>query len=447
MRKNLDIDPRYQCAAKKLAAQIYKTPEKGFYEETATKLFADCLEELGLKVTRNIARTGCIATVELGGSGPRIAIIAELDAIKCRTHPASGSDGYAHCCGHNLQVATMYMLASKLMEWKQEGSLCGTVDIIGVPSEEYIDLSVKEELQQRGEIQYFGGKQELIRKGYFDHVDIAMITHNMPADYMGTNDVVIGGAGLGFSAKKVEFFGREAHAGMHPEEGVNALQAMVLALNNINAIRDTFQEKHGVRVHYIMTNGGETVNVVPGYSSLEMHVRSKELNSLNQVSAKVNNCFQAASLAVGCDLSITESPGYLPGVVYQNIAALCKQVSGELVGENQVAYGFVAGAASDFGDVTQILTTLKIATGGIAGSLHAKDFKLVDFEKACVLPAKVLGSTIWELLRDQGALGKKMVEENKHNLTKDTYLQLLDQYSRKVKYHYMCPEVYHGADN
>ena len=184
MGRRTEIGPEHRCAGRRLAAQIYKNPEKGYCEETATRLFAEALEGLGLTVERDIARTGCAARICFNEEGPRIAVLAELDAIKCKVHPASGQDGYAHCCGHNLQVAAVFMLASKLVEWQKEGGLCGSVDIIGVPSEEYIDLGLKEDLKKRGEISFFGGKQELIRKGYFDQVDIAMVTHNMPESYM-----------------------------------------------------------------------------------------------------------------------------------------------------------------------------------------------------------------------------------------------------------------------
>ena len=440
MQIRTEISPEHQCAGRRLAAQIYRNPEKGFYETLATELFAGALEGLGLTVERGIARTGCAAGIRFGGEGPRIAVLAELDAIKCRSHPASGQDGYAHCCGHNLQVAAVYMLAAKLLEWKAEGGLCGGVDIIGVPSEEYIDLGVKEDLQRRGEIQFFGGKQELIRRGYFDQVDIAMITHNMPESYMGDREVMIGGTGIGFFAKRAEFTGREAHAGLHPEKGVNALQAMVVALNSINALRDTFPNKEEIKVHYIITHGGETINVVPGYSALEMHVRCRDLSTLNQINEKMNRCFQAASLSIGCDLTITEMPGYLPGVTYPNLNQLCAQVGGQLTG-GKTGFGSVSGGASDFGDVTQLLTTLKIATGGITGSLHGQDFRLTDFEKACVLPARVLGGTIYELLRDQGRQGRKILKENSHTLTKDSYLQLLSRCSKKLEYHYMTAEA------
>ncbi|MDY3282517.1 amidohydrolase [Dysosmobacter sp.] len=447
MQKVIEIQPQYRCAARKLASQIYKNPEKGYCEELATNLFSDYLEELGLTVDRNIVKTGCIANVKFSDQGPRIAIIAELDAIKCRAHPASGLDGYAHCCGHNLQVAAMYMLASKLVEWKEAGGLCGSVDIIGVPSEEYIDLSVKEAMQARGEIRYFGGKQEMVRKGYFNNVDIAMITHNMPTDYMGRNKVVIGSTNIGFCAKKVEFFGREAHAGLHPDDGINALHAMVQAINNINALRDTFPDKEGVRVHYIVTNGGETVNVVPGHSSLEMHIRARSLSCLNQVSERINRCFQAAAQAIGCDVVITEMPGYLPGVLHSNIADDCDRISRELLGEDSVGRGSMSGGASDFGDLTQIMTTLKIATGGISGSLHAKDFRLEDFDEACVLPAQVLGAMIRELLENDGARAREILAENHPNLTVQAYLDLLSRYSRVLKYSYMTAEVPHGADD
>ena len=83
------------------------------------------------------------------------------------------------------------------------------------------------------------------------------------------------------------------------------------------------------------------------------------------------------------------------------------------------------------------MTTLKIATGGIVGGLHKKDFRLVDFEKACILPAKVLGATILKLLSDDGRLAKELAANNKPALTVESYLELIAKYSQNYQYHYM----------
>ncbi len=441
MQRHVNLEEKHICRARRLASDIYKNPEKGYYEEFATAAFSDALAELGLKVERNIARTGCISTVRFTEDGPRLAIIGELDAIRCSAHPMAGKDGYAHCCGHNLQVTAMYLLATQLVKWKEAGGLAGTVDIIGVPSEEFIDIAVKEDLQKKGEVTYFSGKQELTYKGYFDHTDIALMTHNMPPDNMGGKKVLVSGPATGFRAKKVEFIGREAHAGMHPEQGVNALQAMLLAMNNINALRDTFRDKDGVRVHYIVTNGGETVSVVPGYASLEMHIRSNDLGCLSDINCRIDKCLRAAALAIGCDLRITDMPGYFPGVVYDNISGLCESISRELVGEAQVGRGSLTGGASDYGDLTQFMTALKINTGGIIGNLHAKEFRLTDFAQAVQLPATVLGETLYTLLENGAAKAKEIIRENSHNLTVGEYPNTLEGASGVREYHYLSESV------
>ena len=433
----LKVIEQHKERAEQLTEKIYARPEKGFYEENTTNVFADYLESLGLQVKKNIARTGCISQIKFGDGGPHIAIMAELDALRCRNHPDADENGYAHCCGHYLQEGAVYLIAAVLQELKQAEHLSGTVDIIGVPAEEYIDIDVREQLKNKGEIRYYSGKQELIFKGYFDHTDIVLMTHNMPEDSMGGRDVLIGGQSIGFRAKKATFIGKESHAGASPWDGINALQAIMLAFNNINAIRDTFKESDQIRVHSILTQGGDTVNSVPAMTSLEMHVRSTNMSMLQTISEKINHCLQAGALAVGCDLKIQEIPGYFPGEQYENINKLCWDVCDRCLGEERVGVGAVAGGASDLGDISQLCTTLKIYTGGVVGKLHSKDFRLTDFERACMLPAQIISAIVYDLTKNNGMLGTQIREANRHNLTTDQYQEALLQCEKETYYHYM----------
>lgn len=430
IRRNL---PR----AERLVSEIYARPEKGFFEFQSTGLFAESLEHLGLHAEKNIARTGCISSIDFGQPGPRIALLAELDAIKCPGHPGEGQEGYAHACGHNLQVGAAFLAAALLREEQDRGTLSGSVAILGVPSEEYIDLSGKEELKNRGAIEYFGGKQELVRKGYFDGVDMALMTHNLPGSSMNGFDVLIGGLGIGFIAKKVTFLGKESHAGTAPDRGINALNAVMLSLGNINALRETFREGKGLRVHSILTEGGEAVNLIPSKCSLEMHIRGKYLKDLHEVNRKINNCLQAGALATGCNVLISESPGYLPSVDYPNINALCGKVCAGILPEEKIGFGSVSGSANDFGDVSQLMTALKIFTGGVEGDLHTRDFRLSDLGMACVLPAKVLFLTIYELLKNGASEARRITGENTIPLAKDTYFTVLEGFSKKISHEYM----------
>ncbi len=75
---------------------------------------------------------------------------------------------------------------------------------------------------------------------------------NLPSD----KSFLIGPKGNGFIGKEIKFTGKEAHAGSAPEDGINALNAAMLAINNIHAQRETFSDQDRIRVHPIITKGG-----------------------------------------------------------------------------------------------------------------------------------------------------------------------------------------------
>ena len=111
------------------------------------------------------------------GEGPNICIIGEMDAVKCFRHPYADSDtGAAHACGHNAQIASMLGVAIGIVKSGVMEKLGGKVTFFAVPAEEFVELDRKEQLKNEGKIEYFGGKQELIRLGEFDGIDMAIFS-------------------------------------------------------------------------------------------------------------------------------------------------------------------------------------------------------------------------------------------------------------------------------
>ena len=151
-------------------------------------------------------------------------------------------------------------------------------------------------------------KQEMIRLGEFDDVDIAMMCHT--ASDMGERKFAIGGTSNGHIVKYVEFHGKGSHAGGAPHLGINALNAASFALQAINSNREVFQDDDTVRIHGIMTRGGEAVSAVPADVRLEWRVRSASPKAVVSNSAIVDRCFKAGALAVGASVKITNIPGY-----------------------------------------------------------------------------------------------------------------------------------------
>ena len=156
-----------------------------------------------------------------------------------------------------FSVRTYTVLTATTMQY-----LDGDVVLFAVPAEECIEIEYRSELRDRGKIKYFGGKEQLIAEGGFDDIDAAMQMHvNRTDDPCG--DIQIGGNCNGFITKLIEYHGKAAHAAGAPHLGINALNAAMLGIMGVNAIRETFREQDCVRFHPIITSGGDLVNVIP----------------------------------------------------------------------------------------------------------------------------------------------------------------------------------------
>ena len=198
-----------------------------------------------------------------------MAVIGELDSLVVTEHPnADPVTGAAHACGHHCQIGMMLgaMVGLSLPEVLSE--LSGEIVPFAVPAEEFIEVEQRLDMRSQGRLEFMGGKQELIRLGHFDDVDIAMMCHT--ASDMGDRKFAVGGTSNGHVVKYIRYTGRGAHAGNSPHLGVNALNAASFAIQAIHSNRETHRGEDTVRVHGIMTRGGEAVNAVPSDVRLGM---------------------------------------------------------------------------------------------------------------------------------------------------------------------------------
>ena len=280
----------------------------GYKEHKTAALVKAELEKLGIEPECSLAVTGVKGRMAGASSGVTVAVMGELDAVTCATNPdANPETGAAHACGHNAQIAAMLGAAMGLSAVREY--LDGDVCFFAVPAEEFVELSEREALVNEGKIKYLGGKQELIRLGEFDDVDMAMMVHAHGND--GEPMVAVDGGSLGFVAKTIEFYGKATH-GSTPYEGINALNAATLALACINAQRETFRDEDKVRIHPIITNGGELVNVVPANATIETYVRGASFEAIKDASMKVDRAVTGAAYAVGAKSEVKNFKGYLP---------------------------------------------------------------------------------------------------------------------------------------
>lgn len=412
--------------------KIYSNPEFGYKEFETTKTVSDFFKnELGLEVEEKIAYTGCRARINEDKSGPKVAILGELDGISCSEHPDANSIGASHTCGHNVQIAGMLGAAVGLIKSGVFKELDGIVDFIATPAEEFIELAYRSKLKADGHIKYFGGKQELIRKGAFDDVDMSIMFHVLDT---GDKKVLVGPESNGFIGKEVKFIGKEAHAGSAPYEGINALNAAMLAINNVNAQRETFKEADRVRFHPIITKGGDIVNVVPADVRMESYVRARTIASMIDANKKVNRALIAGAMAVGAEIEITELPGYLPILKHNDMEKVLRE-NLHFIGlkDEDIIDGGDFTGSFDFGDVSHIIPTLHPMFGGIKGALHTRGYSIVDEEYAYLAPAKSMALTVVDLLFNNAETGKEILKNFKPVMTKDEYLAFMESNDKTIK--------------
>src|SRR5258708_3783571 len=295
-----------------ISARRSCNPETDFNEVKTAALVARRMSDLGLAPRTGLALTGVKGRLAGRVPGPRLAFIGELDSLRTSEHPlADPATGAAHSCGHNAQIAGMLGAAAGLTEAKIAEHLAGEIIFFAVPAEEFIDVEERVRRVAKGEIEFMLGKPELVAKGHFDDVDMAMMIHTGSRDAVKTRSVLAESSN-GALGKQIRFLGQAAHARSLPQLGINALNAAMIAMNAISAQRETFWEKDTIRIHPIITKGGDAVSVVPAEVRMETFVRGGSLEAIVDANKKVDRCLRAGAMAMGAEVEIHTIPGYLP---------------------------------------------------------------------------------------------------------------------------------------
>jgi amidohydrolase len=217
------------------------------------------------------------------GTGGRLVVFnVEYDALP----------GIGHACGHNL-IATGSLAAffGVIGVMKRYPQISGRVRVLGTPAEEG-----------------GGGKIKLIDRGAYQDVDACLMTHPMSGAMFPTKKKGITGIAYGTcvaSAKfRATFTGRTAHAAAAPHDGINALDAAILAYNGISMLRQQILPTE--RVHGIIIEGGEKANVIPSRSKMDYNVRSETSRATKYLQRRVVKCFEGAAVATDCKVSFEE---------------------------------------------------------------------------------------------------------------------------------------------
>jgi amidohydrolase len=415
------------------AERIAACPELGFREYYASDLVAQKFREIGIGYRSKLAMTGVKAKLSGIRPGPTIAVLAEMDAVICGSHPQSDKEtGASHACGHNIQIAIMLGIARAIVKVGAMQSLSGSLVFMAVPAEEYLEIEKRLILREQGKIEFIAGKPELVRLGEFDDIDIAILVH---AGGVAEKAPIVGSSCNGFMAKIIDFHGRASHAGASPHLGINALNAATLAITGINALRETFRNEDMVRVHPIITKGGEAVSVVPDNVSLEMYIRANSVEAIKETAKKVDQAVKGSAMALSAGVTIRNIPGFLPMRDDSSLAELYASNLSSVSPQDPVV-GCHIPISTDMGDLSHFMPTLHPYTSGITGNCHSKDFYIDDYDQACTIPAVAVSQTIVDLLYDDACMAEQILNDFHPLMSKNEYLAVSRSFFEDYKYEF-----------
>src|SRR6266542_2266338 len=406
-----------------IGEQIRRHPELGFKEHRTARLVDESMRALGLVTRTGLAFTGVRAELAGGrGGGPTFAVLGELDGLVVAGHPeADPATGAAHACGHNAQIAGLLGAAMGLLDANAMEHLAGRVVFFAVPAEEGGDLEWRVGQRAAGNLELLGGKQELLRLGHFDDVDLAMMIHTSSRQEDGKAGVPLSNNGR--VGKLVRYVGRAAHAGSAPQRGINALYAAHIGLMAINAVRETFRDDDTIRVHPILTHGGSQVNVIPGEARLATYVRGRTLEGIRDANAKVDRALKAGALALGASVEIETLPGYLPLRSDPTMTRVFRQNADTLFGPGACREAGHRAGSTDMGDLSQVIPVLHPYMGGARGTGHAADYEIVDPHLAYVMPARAMAAMVVDLLWDGARGAREVIAKALPGMTRQGYVE------------------------
>lgn len=313
---------------RQIALEIHAKPETSNHEEFACARLSEQLRAEGFEVTVDVAGhpTGFTAVYRSAKKGPVLAFLAEYDALP----------GLGHGCGHNLFGATSALAGAALKQVIDETG--GEIRVYGTPGEE---------CGENG-----SAKGSFVREGFFRDVDAALCVHP------GSDHHELTHAEIACAPIRIAFKGKASHASSNPQNGINALDALVLVFNAIGLMRQ--QLPKDVRIHGIVTKGGDAPNIIPDFTEGRFYVRAATVRRMKEVLHRLEKIVEGAALQTGCEGlleptqrnlvdNVVPTPSF-DAVYLKNLLSLGEPYEAE---QNHPL------GSSDVGNVSQVIPTIQ----------------------------------------------------------------------------------------
>ena len=379
--KNKIIDIAYSIQEKiwELGYKIGKNPEEGNREFYAQQILTDYLEKHGFRIEQPPVsmETAFIARFRREDSGPRIAFLAEYDAL-----PEIG-----HGCGHNL-IGAASVGAAVVLSIAQ--NVPGEIIVVGCPAEESN-----------------GAKVALAEQGVFNQIDAALMFHPGSCHVPEISS-------LALDALEISFHGKIAHMAISDSIGVNALDALLLLFNNLKKLKRKLSKAE--RIDGIITEGGKIPNIVPDKATARFYLRAETRDNLDKIRHKFLETASKAANQVGAQMSWKYYEFSYHEMKTNSVLAAYFRDNLQLLGIKDIKPPQTMMGSVDMGNVSHVVPALhpylKLGRGvEIPHTLEFAEAVVSEEGKEVLsLAVRALALTGWDILTDKKLLDKMQRE-------------------------------------
>jgi amidohydrolase len=354
-----------------LSHWLHAHPETAWQEFESAAAVANVLRDNGFDVVEQVSGLPTAFRAEFGSGDFTVALCAEYDALP----------GLGHACGHNIIASSSVGAALALASVAEELKI--KVVVLGTPAEEG-----------------GGGKIVMLERGAFDGIDIAALVHPGPVDVSFAEPFAV-------RHIAVKYSGKASHAAAYPEQGINAADAFTVAQVAIGLLRQ--QLPSTVRVHGVMTHGGEAPNAIPEVTQGRWYIRATSTKLMEETFERVAKCFEAGALATGCTLEIhDESAPYSEFTNHPNLNDIYKanaQAIGRVFDDSDPRIKMNR-ASTDLGNISKVIASIHPYIGVNSGAAvnHQREFAAAcitkDADQAVLDAATAMAMTLAQIASD-----------------------------------------------
>jgi amidohydrolase len=317
---------------------LHAHPELAFQEVRTAGIVADTLNQLGFEVQTGVGKTGVVGLIE--GNKPAdkpitLLLRFDMDALpideQVKADFKSQSENKMHACGHDAH--TSIGLAVAEMMAKHRDQWAGVAKFVFQPAEEIAR-----------------GARAMIDDGVLQspQPDRALSVHVWSPLETGNIVMTDGPQMAGSQSFSIAVRGRGAH-GATPQQGADPVLAsahIITALQTIVSRNVDPLESGVVTVGSI--HGGSAHNIIPDVVTMQGTIRAFKDEVLALLIKRINEIVAGVAAALGVLAEVNFADDGTPPVSNDPaMAAIVRDVAGELVGADKVHNGYRTMGAED----------------------------------------------------------------------------------------------------